>query len=118
MKISKKEIAKRAARAARVEKEIAEVLAKFPITEDELRSEYNTMRERALAQPECNGKDHLESLTDRELFIFITAKTMIYGRSFKDSKANAACQIRRTEDRADVIKRFSRSKSNDEGRLI
>jgi hypothetical protein len=72
---------------------------------NEFRREYNSLRSRAIAQNITN----LSVLSDYELFLWIIANTLNYGRDFKSSVNNALSHL---EDRQNAIKVFSTSEND------
>ena len=74
------------------------------MTEAKLVKEYNELRDKALAAPNTNGREYLQSFSDHDLKVFIAGKTMQHGRDFKGSWENATIHMK-NRDRA--IKSFS-----------
>ena len=75
------------------------------MNETRLVKEYNELRDKALNAPEVNGKEYLQSLTDHNLKVFVTGKTMQYGRNFKASWANANSHLKNRERCIDLFSR-------------
>lgn len=74
------------------------------MTENELIKQYNL-----IADKHRKLKSKLSDLTDKELFIFIAAKTYNYGRSVTDSIENAKCHMENRK-KAEIL--FSRKKED------
>ncbi len=73
------------------------------MTEQTLVTEYNALCDKVQSQPNTDASKTLGSLTARELFVFIAAKTYTFGRSLTDSLKNAEYHMR---DRSKAEKLF------------
>ena len=74
-------------------------------TKKQFIKDYEILREKAIRENITN----LNKLTDYELFLFITAKTINFGRTFNDSVTNALIHL---ENRENTIKLFN-TEEND-----
>ena len=75
------------------------------MNEKDLINKYNLLKEKAEKLEKQNALDYLNSLSNKELFIFIAGKTYKYGRSFKDSLENAESHLK---NRKKAIELFSK----------
>lgn len=74
----------------------------FTITKKQLGKEYLEL-EKQIKGKKFKLSEWLLSLSDRELFVFVAADTVLYGRSFEASVKNANFRMR---DREDIIKSY------------
>jgi len=77
---------------------------KRQLTKKTLVEEYVKIQDRYQDYP-GTGLDVLKAMKDRELFIFIVARTVAYGRSLKDSVENAEIHLRHRNEAEESFSR-------------